>query len=204
MESLREDLIKKLGEEKLLIIEGSRIGIAGAGGLGSNCAHNLVRSGFKKFTIVDFDTITPSNLDRQFYFLDQVGKKKVDTLKINLCRINPELDIETEAVIITENNIKELFKDCHIVVECLDSAEGKGMLVNQLLPEGKFIVSASGLGGVGSSDEIKVHKIKENLVIIGDLRSDIKDRPALSPRVSIAAAKEADAVLEYVLKKCGK
>ena len=182
MESLREDLIKKLGEEKLLIIEGSRIGIAGAGGLGSNCAHNLVRSGFKKFTIVDFDTITPSNLDRQFYFLDQVGKKKVDTLKINLCRINPELDIETEAVIITENNIKELFKDCHIVVECLDSAEGKGMLVNQLLPEGKFIVSASGLGGVGSSDEIKVHKIKENLVIIGDLRSDIKDRPALSPR----------------------
>ena len=66
MESLREDLIKKLGEEKLLIIEGSRIGIAGAGGLGSNCAHNLVRSGFKKFTIVDFDTITPSNLDRQF------------------------------------------------------------------------------------------------------------------------------------------
>ena len=204
MESLREDLIKKLGEEKLLIIEGSRIGIAGAGGLGSNCAHNLVRSGFKKFTIVDFDTITPSNLDRQFYFLDQVGKKKVDTLKINLCRINPELDIETEAVIITENNIKELFKDCHIVVECLDSAEGKGMLVNQLLPEGKFIVSASGLGGVGSSDEIKVHKIKENLVIIGDLRSDIKDRPALSPRVSIAAAKEADAVLEYVLKKSSK
>ena len=204
MESLREDLIKKLGEEKLLIIESSRIGIAGAGGLGSNCAHNLVRSGFKKFKIVDFDTITPSNLDRQFYFLDQVGQKKVDTLKINLCRINPELDIEIESVKITEDNIKELFKDCQIVVECLDSAEGKGMLVNRLLPEGKFIVSASGLGGVGSSDEIKVHKIKENLVIIGDLRSDIKDRPALSPRVSIAAAKEADAVLEYLLKKSGK
>jgi len=204
MESLRGDLIKKLGEEKLLIIESSRIGIAGAGGLGSNCAHNLVRSGFKKFKIVDFDTITPSNLDRQFYFLDQVGQKKVDALKINLFRINPELDIEIEAIKITENNIKELFKDCQIVVECLDSAEGKGMLVNRLLPEGKFIVSASGLGGVGSSDEIKVHKIKENLVIIGDLRSDIKDRPALSPRVSIAAAKEADAVLEYLLKKCGK
>ena len=204
MESLREDLIKKLGEEKLLIIESSRIGIAGAGGLGSNCAHNLVRSGFKKFKIVDFDTITPSNLDRQFYFLDQVGQKKVDALRINLFRINPELDIEIEAVKITESNIKELFKDCQIVVECLDTAEGKSMLVNKLLPEGKFIVSASGLGGVGSSDEIKVHKIKENLVIIGDLRSDIKDKPAFSPRVSIAAAKEADAVLEYLLKKSGK
>jgi len=200
MESLRDDLIKKLGEEKLLIIEGSRIGIAGAGGLGSNCAHNLVRSGFKKFKIVDFDTITAANLDRQFYFLDQVGQKKVEALKINLCRINPELDIEIEAVKITENNIRKLFKDCHIVVECLDTAEGKGMLVNRLLPEGKFIVSASGLGGIGSSDEIKTHKLKENLVIIGDLRSDIKDRPALSPRVSIAAAKEADVVLEYVLR----
>ena len=204
METLREDLIRKLGEEKLLIIEDSRIGIAGAGGLGSNCAHNLVRSGFKKFKIIDFDTITPSNLDRQFYFLDQVGDRKVDVLKINLCRINPGLDIETEAVKITENNIKELFKNCHIVVECLDTAEDKSMLANQLLPEGKFIVSASGLGGVGSSDEIKVHRLKENLVIIGDLRSDIKDKPALSPRVNIAAAKEADAVLEYVLKKSSK
>lgn len=204
MESLRDDLIKKIGEEKLLIIEGIRIGIAGAGGLGSNCAHNLVRSGFKKLKIVDFDTIAPSNLDRQFYFLDQVGKRKTDMLKINLFRINPGLDIETETVKITENNIKDLFKDCLIVVECLDTAQDKSMLVNQLLPGGKFIVCASGLGGVGSSDEIKVHKLKENLVIVGDLRSDIKDRPALSPRVSIAGAKEADVVLEYALKKGGK
>ncbi|MFA5276164.1 MAG: sulfur carrier protein ThiS adenylyltransferase ThiF [Candidatus Omnitrophota bacterium] len=200
MESLREDLIKKLGQANLNKIEKTKIGIAGAGGLGSNCAFNLVRCGFKKFKIVDFDIITPSNLDRQFYFLDQVGQRKVDILKINLCRINPELNIEIEAVKITEENIKELFNGCPIVVECLDTAEAKSMLANQLLSEGKFIVSASGLGGVGSSDEIKVHKLKENLIIVGDLKSDIKDRPALSPRVSIAAAKEADIVLEYVLK----
>jgi sulfur carrier protein ThiS adenylyltransferase len=201
METFREDLIKKLGKENLAKIEKIKIGIAGAGGLGSNCAFNLVRCGFKKFKVIDFDIITPSNLDRQCYFLDQVGQKKVDALKINLCRINPELDIETEAVKITENNIMGLFKNCHIVVECLDTAEGKSMLVNQLLPEGKFIVSVSGLGGIGSSDEIKVRKLKKNLIIIGDLRSDIKDKPALSPRVRIAAAKEADAVLEYVLKQ---
>ncbi|MGA2774857.1 MAG: sulfur carrier protein ThiS adenylyltransferase ThiF [Candidatus Omnitrophota bacterium] len=204
METFREDLIKKFGKENLARVEETRIGIAGAGGLGSNCALNLVRSGFKKFKIVDFDIITPSNLDRQFYFLDQVGQKKVDALKINLCRVNPELDIKTEAVKITENNIKELFKNCHIIVECLDTSEGKSMLVNRLLPEGRFIVSASGLGGVGSSDEIRTHRIKENFVVVGDLKSDIKDKPAVSPRVNIAAAKEADIVLEYVLKKSGK
>jgi len=93
-----------------------------------------------------------------------------------------------------------LFADCPVVAECLDGAEGKSMLVAELLPQGKFIVAVSGLGGYGGSDNIKVHPIKENLIMIGDLRSDIALRPALSPRVNIAAAKQADTILEYVCR----
>jgi len=73
------------------------------------------------------------------------------------------------------------------------------MLVEELLRLGKFVVAASGVGGIGSSDDIKVHKAKNNLVVIGDLNSDISQKPALSPRVNIAAAKQADVVLEYLL-----
>ena len=199
MDTLRQDLVKKLGETKLAKIEKTRIGIAGAGGLGSNCAACLVRVGFRRFTIADFDVIDPSNLDRQFYFEDQVGMKKVEALRTNLHRINPHLELQMLPVKLETANIPEIFRDCDAVVECLDQAEAKRMLVSGLLPSGKLIVAASGLGGFGSSDDIKVHRLKKNLILIGDLASDIEKSPALSPRVSVVAAKQADVVLEFIV-----
>ncbi len=198
MDVFRQDLIQKLGEGKLAKIEKARIGIAGAGGLGSNCAACLVRVGFKRFTIADFDLVDATNLDRQFYFEDQVGMPKVEALEVNLLRINSALEIRALPVKLETSNLLETFKDCDVLVECLDQAASKRMLVEGLLPLGKLIVSASGLGGYGASDEIKVRKLKPNLILIGDLASDIEKAPALSPRVSIAAAKQADAVLEFI------
>jgi len=201
MNIFNENIIKKVGEDNFRKIRSARIGIAGSGGLGSNLALNLVRVGFNKITVVDHDRIEPANLDRQFFFLDQVGMDKVEALKINLCRINPELEITAVVGKVEKANIKKLFGDCDCVAECLDSAEGKSMLVGELLKLGKFTVTVSGLGGIGSSDDIKIHRMKDNLVMIGDLKSDISSRPALSPRVNVAAAKQADVILEYVINK---
>ena len=64
----------------------------------------------------------------------------------------------------------------------------------------KFVVAVSGLGGIGSSDDIKTHRVNKALVMIGDLKSDICQKPALSPRVNVAAAKQADAILEHVVQ----
>jgi sulfur carrier protein ThiS adenylyltransferase len=199
MEKFKESLIKKFGNDYLNKVQKVKVGLAGAGGLGSNCALNLVRSGFRRITIADFDMIIPSNLDRQFYFLDQVGLNKVDALKVNLLRVNPDLEIEALVKKVDKENIREMFKDCDIVVECFDRAEHKKMLVEELANSGKFIVAVSGVGGIGSSDEILVHQLKDNLVLIGDLKSDIIESPPISPRVNIAAAKQADVVLSYVL-----
>lgn len=199
MSGFYKNLINKLGPENFKRVQDVRIGLAGLGGLGSNCALNLVRTGFRKFTIVDFDTVDITNLDRQFYFLDQVGEDKTKALEKNLRRINPDLDIRSARTRITEESAGELFKDCPIVAECFDSAEAKSMLVARLLSLGKFVVSASGLGGCGLSDDIKVHRMQKNLVMIGDLKSDICSKPAISPRVNIAAAKQADTILEHVL-----
>jgi sulfur carrier protein ThiS adenylyltransferase len=160
-----------------------------------------VRVGFKRFTIADFDVVDASNLDRQFYFEDQVGMKKVEALRANLQRINSRLELQMLLVKLESSNAPEIFRDCDVVVECLDRAEAKSMLVHALFPTGKLIVSASGLGGYGASDHIKIHSLKKNLVVIGDLTSDIEKAPALSPRVSIAAAKQADIVLEFVAGK---
>lgn len=199
-----EDIIKKISHEGFERVQAARIGIAGAGGLGSNCSANLVRAGFKKLTVVDFDVIDPTNLDRQFYFLDQVGAKKVEALKTNLLRINPELELDMISKKIEKTNIGEIFGDCDAVCECVDTAECKSILVSGLVLLGKFTVAVSGLGGFGSSDDIVIHKLKKNLIMIGDLRSDISQRPALSPRVNIAAAKQADVILEYVISSARK
>ena len=200
MNKFHENLIKKLGEKNFGKVQNARIGLAGLGGLGSNCALNLVRVGFRRFTMVDFDVVEHSNLDRQFYFLDQVGQKKASALELNLRRVNPDLDIEAVNMKIDKENVDGLFKDCRIVAECFDKAEQKSMLVSELLRLKKFVVSASGLGGCGSSDDIKIHKMKDNLIVVGDLESDICSKPALSPRVNVASAKQADVILEYVLK----
>jgi len=201
IEGLRKDLIQKIGAEGLEKIEKARVGLAGAGGLGSNCAANLVRVGFKKLTIVDFDNVDPSNLDRQFYFSDQVGIPKTEALKTNLLRINPELELKTVNARLEQGGCAAIFKDCDVIVECLDRAEYKQMLISELLSLKKLIVSASGLGGIGASDNIKVHCVKPNLIIIGDLSSDIEKTPALSPRVNVAAAKQADTVLGHILSR---
>ncbi len=200
MNKFYEDLKLKLGGDNFKKVQMVRIGIAGLGGLGSNCASSLVRAGFIKFTLVDFDIVDYSNLDRQFYFSEQIGQDKTSAIETNLRKINPDVDIKAVKAKIDSSNTSELFKDCKIVAECFDKAESKSMLVSELLKTGKFIVSVSGVGGVGSSDDIKVRQIKENLVLIGDLKSDVSSKPALAPRVNIAAAKQADVILEYVIK----
>lgn len=194
-----QNLMNKLGEENFAKVQRARIGIAGLGGLGSNCAACLVRSGFRKFTLIDFDIVDPSNLDRQFYFFDQVGADKASALSANLLRINPDLELKALKEKIEKENVASLFGDCDAVAECFDRADYKSMLVSELLELDKFIVSASGLGGIGSSDELKIHRLKKNLIMVGDLKSDISSKPALSPRVNIAAAKQADVILEYII-----
>ncbi len=175
------------------------VGIAGAGGLGSNCAMHLVRLGVGKLKIVDFDVVSAGNLNRQFFFASQIGQAKVDALKDNLRKIDPEADIEALNLKLTAENIETVFADCDIVVEAFDSAEDKHMLIARLHPTGKKIVGASGIGGIGASNEIKIHHYGNNLWIIGDLTRGVGGAfQPHSPRVGLAAAMQANTVAALI------
>ncbi len=201
MNEFEQEISRYLGQANLKKIQAVSVGIAGCGGLGSNCANSLIRSGFKKLILVDFDKVELSNLNRQFYFQNQIGKDKVEALKNNLLKINPDAQITSICQRLEKNNILDIFKPCRVIVEAFDKAEYKSLIVETLLATDKFIVSASGLAGWGRSDEIKVQKLKPNLVLIGDRKSEASQNlPPLSPRVNIAAAKQADVILEYILK----
>ena len=173
----------------------ARIGIAGAGGLGSNVAMHLVRAGLRDLRVVDFDRVQAPNLNRQFYFADQVGRLKVAALRDNLQRIDPGFRGEMLAARVTGANVRRLFAACAVVVEAFDGAANKAMLVEALLPTGVLVVAGSGLGGVGGTNDIVARRVRPNFILVGDGWRDVRDYPPLSPRVGVCAAAMADAVL---------
>ena len=189
-----------LTEHERNVLENATVGIAGAGGLGSNCAMHLVRAGLKRLVIADFDVVGESNLNRQFFFRDQLGRKKVEALAENLRRIEPDIDLSLHDVRLTADNADWTFAGCQVIVEAFDSAEAKSMLLHAVLPLGKPIVAASGLAGWGRSGSIVQRRIGRNLFLIGDTASDIRSGLApVSPRVGIAAAMQANAVVAILL-----
>ena len=182
------------------ILEHARIGVAGLGGLGSNVLCHLVRAGVRRFTAADFDVVAASNLNRQFFFADQVGRKKTAALAENLRRIDPELELDFRDLKLTGENTQELFADCDVVVEAFDKADAKTMLIGALANSGIPVVAASGLAGFGKSNDIRVRKAGKKLYLIGDLVSGISAELApASPRVGIAAAMEANTVVAILL-----
>jgi sulfur carrier protein ThiS adenylyltransferase len=187
-------------KEQYAAVRGAHIGIAGAGGLGSNCAVCLARSGFERFTIVDFDVVEESNLNRQTYNYRHIGKPKVECLNEVLRDINPAIVVDRRQLKLNEENIVNVYKNCDVIIEAFDKADCKAMLARAFLPLGKFIVSVSGIGGTGNADAIKTRKVKRNYFLIGDGVSGVgADVKPYAPRVVVAAAKQADVVLSWVL-----
>lgn len=177
------------------------VGIAGAGGLGSNCAVALARVGVGKLIIADFDVVSESNLNRQYYFQKQIGRKKVDALKENINAINPDVKVEKNDIKLDADSVLEIFKGCDVIVEAFDLAEMKEMIIETVLggmPE-KPLVTGIGMAGIGDSNSIGVRK-DGNLYICGDGKSEIsQENPPLAPRVGIVANMQANVVLEILL-----
>jgi len=188
-------------EEIKLRLKNKTVGIAGAGGLGSNCAAALVRVGVGTIIIADFDVVSESNLNRQYYFFDQIGKPKVDAMKENLLRISPKANVIAHELKLEPQNLVDIFRNCDIVVEAFDSADQKEMLIETMLsafPEKPLIVGL-GMAGWGMNETIHVRKA-DNMYICGDEVSEIGiDLPPIAPRVGIVANMQANVVLEILL-----
>lgn len=181
-----------------------RVGIAGAGGLGSNCAVALARCGIGTLVMADFDVVEPANLNRQYYFSDQEGMLKTDAIKNNILRINPNVNVITHCVTLDILNIPGVFAGCDVIVEAFDSDEMKEMLIEtiQLRMPGIPVIIGSGLAGFGNNESIRSRKIDETLYICGDeLTTAGEDLPPMAPRVGIVANMQANTVIEILMHK---
>jgi len=185
------------------ILSKKTVGIAGAGGLGSNCAVALARVGIGKIIICDFDIISKDNLNRQYYFYEQIGQKKVFTIEENILYINPKVKIESHDIKLDPHSIKRIFRHCNVIVEAFDLAEMKQMIIETVLTELPQIPLITGIGmaGWGNNNNIKVRRV-DNLYICGDEKSEIaEDLPPLAPRVGIVANMQANTVMEILLNE---
>jgi sulfur carrier protein ThiS adenylyltransferase len=179
-----------------------RVGIAGAGGLGSNCAVALARCGIGTLVIADFDVIEEPNLNRQYYFTNQIGLMKTVALKENISHINHEVVVIIHQTKLDRMNITEIFSGCNIIVEALDSAAMKEMLIEtvQIKMPGIPVVVGSGMAGWGKSNDIITRKIDDTLYVCGDEYSEVSDNlPPIAPRVGIVANMQANVVIELLL-----
>lgn len=177
------------------------VGIAGAGGLGTVVAEMLARAGIGKIVIADFDVVEPSNLNRQRFFLSQLGMTKVVALAENIKYFNPFVQVLPIKKKVTAANCGRIFAECCVVAECFDSPANKAELVFGLkksLPD-CFIVAVSGLAGIGCGNEIKARKISDRFYVVGDMLSEADERSGLlASRVGIAASMQAHTIIRLI------
>ena len=206
MDLKEEDLLKRNVKGIAKKLKKAEVCILGLGGLGSNVAILLARGGIGHLKLIDFDVVEASNLNRQQYRISHIGIKKTEAIKTIIKEINPFVEIETFDIKVDRKNIYSIVGDIEIVVEAFDRAETKAMAIEELLTnKNKIVVSASGMSGLGSANEIITRKVRNNFYLIGDNYSDYEEYLGImSTRVMLCAAHQANMVLRLILGEKGE
>ena len=199
MNTFEQGLLRYLKEDQLKTIQSAKIGIGGAGCLGSNAAMILVRSGVKHLEIVDKDVIDASNLNRQQYYTDEIGLPKVSVTQKRLLAINPDAEIIVHQTEWSENNAPSFFKDCRIIVEAFDQADWKYRFVDYYQDKTDYVVSGNGMAGLLEKKPMQIKRVG-NIFMVGDYSTDTRQgHPPMAPRVTACAAMMAECVLDLTL-----
>lgn len=194
-------LIERHGAKLQNAFSSSTVAICGLGGLGSNIAIALARAGIGKLLLIDFDRVDITNLHRQQYKADQIGKFKPEALAENLLEIAPYLEVKAITARITEEDFADLLQDADVICEAFDNAEAKAMLVNAVLEHfpTAYLVAASGMAGMDTPNTIQTRKVMKRFYLCGDETCDVADTIGLvAPRVMLCAAHQAHTVLRIL------
>ena len=197
-------LAERHGVELQRKFSSAAVAVCGLGGLGSNIAVSLARAGVGRLMLIDFDRVDLTNLHRQQYRADQIGRYKTEALRENLSDIAPYAEFDIHTARITESNAAELLTGADVICEAFDDAESKAMLVNTVLETmpSVFLVASSGMAGLGSANAIRTRRVTDRFYLCGDEVSDIEGGGFLvSSRVMLCAAHQAHTVLRILAEQ---
>ena len=142
--SRTQALIGKNNVEKIAF---KRVTIVGVGGVGGYVATLLARAGVEKMRIIDFDTVSPSNFNRQVVAVKgNEGRLKVEALKDILLSINEDIEIDSVPQKLDKDNVSSLLKNSDIVVDAIDIVKDKVALIIYCKKHNINVISAMGAG----------------------------------------------------------
>ncbi len=152
-----------IGSEALERLKASTVCIAGLGGVGSYAVEALARAGIGSYILIDFDTVGPSNLNRQLLAtLDTIGELKTELMKARILQINEEAEVTIHNVFLDSENRAELTADADYIIDAIDSLGPKIGLLEDLAKRGAKFISVMGAGNRLDPTLIHLDKISKS------------------------------------------
>ena len=177
----------QVGKDALVKLNKSRVAVFGLGGVGGYVLESLVRSGIGEIDIIDFDTVSPSNINRQIIALhENIGQKKTTVAEKRAKSINPNVKINKhDLFFLPETADKFNFKDYDYVVDCVDTVTAKILLAEKCFECSTPIISVMGTGNKTDATAFEVSDIFKTSVcpLAKVMRKELKERNIKSLKV---------------------
>lgn len=165
MENFYDRTERLLGADAVAKLARAHVVVLGVGGVGSWAAEALARAGIGELTLVDFDRIAPSNLNRQVHALTStIARLKVEVMAERLAQINPALTIHTHAERLLPEALPDYLADGDFTIDCIDDVQAKVALALWHLEHNKRIVSSMGTGNKLGTRPFKIADISKTSV----------------------------------------
>lgn len=172
-----ERLLKKEGMDRL---ENAHVLLFGVGGVGSYCLEALARSGIGAITVVDADTVAPSNINRQLVAdISTVGRDKVEVAKERILAVNPACRVQTKKMLYLPECSGDFdFSAYDYIVDAIDNVSAKLSLVTEAARAGTRIISAMGTGNKLCPEMLEVADISKTSVcpLARVMRTELRKR----------------------------
>lgn len=169
-----------IGEAGLSALNNAHVAVFGIGGVGSFTVEALARAGVGKITMIDFDVIVMTNLNRQIHALeDTIGQAKVEAMKDRILRINPEIEVVALNMLYNADTCAEIFAgDFDYVVDAIDMITWKMHLIEHCTKNNIPIISSMGTGNKMDPTKFQVADLYETSVcpLAKVLRHELRKR----------------------------
>lgn len=181
-----------LGEEKLAVLLNAKVAVCGVGGVGAAATEALARSGVGSLRLIDFDTISKSNLNRQLHTnLQNVGMVKADAMRQRILTINPHCLVEVVPQLITAENTAEILSGVDYIVDAIDDVPAKIAVAVFAKENGIPLVVSMGTGNKVHPEKLELADISQTEVcpLARKLRRELKKR-GISKGLPVVYTKE--------------
>ncbi len=186
------------GEENQNILKSKHVAVFGLGGVGGFCAESLARAGIGEMTIIDFDTVSASNINRQIVALHStVGKSKTELFEERLKDINPNIKLN----VINDFYTNEDFENIDFAADAIDTMRSKISLLETCVNKGIPVISSMGAGNRIDPSKLYISDISEienkNAPFVSNIIYQLKKR-GIEKGITVVASREKPFVREKI------